>query len=494
MTLPHHGGSDGCPRRSGATARPASRAPDAARAVLIGRRPARRVERRKSSRTPRRGARGGRAYGDAQCLLRIAHGAPRRGPAASGPRPSSPRRSWQPPIRRAPSTSSSRPSSRPARRRAPRRVRGHGGPQGPGQGQGPDQARRRGRQGPQDDRGHVPEAAKATGRQDEGRQGHELLADQRPRRRAGDAKTLDKLAKQLSKLKGVSPIRAPKVYPLVKPVEAKVAILAAAGDPEWGVEKIRADEAWADGILGQGIVVANVDTGVDYIHPALVEQYRGNNGDGTFTHDYNWWDPTGICGDEPCDNVGHGTHTMGTMVGGDGPGPFTPDTGVAPGARWIAAKGCEDFGCTERVAAVVRPVHPRPDRPRTATNPDPSLRPDIVNNSWGSGPGDPFYLETVQAWRAAGHHPGLLVGQPRPVLRRGRFARRLPRVVQRRRDRRATTTSPTSPAAAQSIYGKVNPDVAAPGVDVVSRPSPVAATRPSAARPWPPPTSPARSP
>ena len=38
---------------------------------------------------------------------------------------------------------------------------------------------------------------------------------------------------------------------------------------------------------------------------------------------------------------------MGTMVGGDGPGPFTPDIGVAPGARWIAAKGCEDFFCTE---------------------------------------------------------------------------------------------------------------------------------------------------
>ena len=38
---------------------------------------------------------------------------------------------------------------------------------------------------------------------------------------------------------------------------------------------------------------------------------------------------------------------MGTMVGGDGPGPFTPDIGVAPGARWVAAKGCEDFGCSE---------------------------------------------------------------------------------------------------------------------------------------------------
>ena len=81
-------------------------------------------------------------------------------------------------------------------------------------------------------------------------------------------------------------------------------------------------------------------------HEALVEQYRGNLG-GAFDHNYSWWDPTGICGDEPCDNAQHGTHTMGTMVGGDGPGPFTPDIGVAPGARWIAAKGCEDLFCSE---------------------------------------------------------------------------------------------------------------------------------------------------
>ena len=38
---------------------------------------------------------------------------------------------------------------------------------------------------------------------------------------------------------------------------------------------------------------------------------------------------------------------MGTIVGGDGPGPFTPDIGVAPGAEWIAAKGCEDVDCSE---------------------------------------------------------------------------------------------------------------------------------------------------
>ena len=86
----------------------------------------------------------------------------------------------------------------------------------------------------------------------------------------GDAKTLDKVAKQTREApRRHQHPRTEDLLRFVKPVETKVAILAAAGDPEWGVEKIRADEAWVDGVLGQGIVVANVDTGVDFTHPAL---------------------------------------------------------------------------------------------------------------------------------------------------------------------------------------------------------------------------------
>ena len=281
-----------------------------------------------------------------------------------------------------------------------------------------------------------------------------------------DAKTLDKVAKQLSKLKGVTSIRAPKIYPLVKPVETKVAILAAAGDPEWGVEKIRADQVWVDGILGQGIVVSSVDTGVDFMHPALVEQYRGNNHDGTFTHDYNWWDPSSSCPGEPCDNVAHGTHTMGTMVGGDGPGPFTPDTGVAPGAQWIAAKGCEDFGCTETALLssgqfILAPTD------LNGENPDPSKRPDIVNNSWGGGPGDTFYLETVQAWRAAGIIPVFASGNPGPFCGEGGspgdYLESFSAGATDNNDLIADFSG-----RGPSTFGKVNPDVSAPGVDVVS--------------------------
>lgn len=272
-------------------------------------------------------------------------------------------------------------------------------------------------------------------------------------------------AQAMAKVKGVTRVRPMTIYPLVKPVETKAAILAAAGDPEWGVEKIRADQAWAEGILGQGVVVANVDTGVDYTHEALIEQYRGNLG-GTFDHDYNWWDPTGICGDEPCDNAGHGTHTMGTMVGGDGPGAFTPDVGVAPGAEWIAAKGCEDFGCSEEALLSSGQFILAPTR-ADGSDADPSKRPDIVNNSWGSGPGDTFYLATVQAWRAAGIIPVFSSGNPGPFCGEGgspgdfleSFSAGATDI-----DDLIADFSGRGPSG----FGKVNPDISAPGVDVIS--------------------------
>ena len=43
-------------------------------------------------------------------------------------------------------------------------------------------------------------------------------------------------------------------------------------------------------------------------------------------------------GATPYDIVGHGTHMAGILVGGDGPGPFEHDTGVAYGAKFVVAK------------------------------------------------------------------------------------------------------------------------------------------------------------
>ena len=181
---------------------------------------------------------------------------------------------------------------------------------------------------------------------------------------------------------------------------------------EWNVSRINADDVWATGNTGEGIVVANIDTGVRYSHEALVEQYRGSNGDGTFNHDYNWFDPK-MNLSAPADNVGHGTHTMGTMVGGDGPGPFGEDIGVAPGASWIATKGCGFIFCTDfRLIASAQWIA-CPTKV-DGTDPDCSKAPHVVNNSWGGGGGDDWYQSYVRSWLMAGISPVFSIGNSGP--------------------------------------------------------------------------------
>ncbi|MGW6206701.1 S8 family serine peptidase [Streptomyces sp. NPDC055089] len=221
----------------------------------------------------------------------------------------------------------------------------------------------------------------------------------------GDQKLVDELAKRSD----VASIVKERHYKLddIETSDAKVTKAlpasgktdsAVGGDdaPEWGIADINADDVWNQyEARGEGIVIANVDSGVQYDHPDLVQQYRGNNGDGSFTHDYNWYDPTGACPDSavPCDNNGHGTHTMGTMVGKKG-------IGVAPNAKWIAAKGCEAEQCTDSYLLeagqwILAPTD------HNGQNPRPDLAPNIVNNSWG-GDSNTFYQDIVEAWNSAG--------------------------------------------------------------------------------------------
>ncbi|GAA0460401.1 hypothetical protein Ade02nite_14670 [Paractinoplanes deccanensis] len=167
---------------------------------------------------------------------------------------------------------------------------------------------------------------------------------------------------------------------------------------EWGVANINADDVWSQyGVTGEGITVASIDTGVQFDHPALVGSYRGNNGDGTFTHDYNWFDAASACGGgAPCDTNGHGTHTMGTMAGADGANQI----GVAPGVRWIAADGC----CPSDTALISSGQWMLEPTDHTGANPDASKRPNIINNSWGTTQPsfDPFFDDITSAWEASG--------------------------------------------------------------------------------------------
>ncbi len=200
----------------------------------------------------------------------------------------------------------------------------------------------------------------------------------------------------------VEALRAHRQLQLYEETEtASPAMTSSAIEPN--ILHVLADQVWAEGYTGQGIVVASVDTGVRYTHDALVNHYRGNLGGGTFDHNYNWWDPYGNHPTEPGDDNGHGSHTMGTMVGDDG---GANQIGMAPGAKWMACRGCSTSSCSDTALLECAEFFAAP-WDLTGANPNPDKRPNAVNNSWGdcSTSYDPWYQGVVDAWHAAGIYP-----------------------------------------------------------------------------------------
>jgi len=165
---------------------------------------------------------------------------------------------------------------------------------------------------------------------------------------------------------------------------------------------INADDVWDMGYTGEGIVVGNIDTGVRYTHSALEDQYRGNDG-GTVDHNYNWWDAVNGQ-DAAYDDNGHGTHTMGIMVGQD---DFGNTFGVAPGAEWIACKAFPDSGSGSGTDLLQCGQFMLAPTDLNGNNANPALRPHVVNNSWGDCDQiyDDWYEDTIDAWHAAGIYP-----------------------------------------------------------------------------------------
>lgn len=171
--------------------------------------------------------------------------------------------------------------------------------------------------------------------------------------------------------------------------------------PEPNLTVINVPALWDLGLRGQGVVVANMDTGVDAAHPDLVAQWRGGTN--------SWFDPNGEHPTTPTDVHGHGTWTMGVMVGRDAGGTAI---GVAPEAQWIAVKIFNDGG-----SATVVGIHQGfqwlldPDG-----NPQTPDAPHVVNNSWAFGSVGcnlEFQLD-LRALRAAGILPVFAAGNSGP--------------------------------------------------------------------------------
>lgn len=140
------------------------------------------------------------------------------------------------------------------------------------------------------------------------------------------------------------------------------------GPSEWNIDGIQAPKLWDLGFSGSGIVVASIDTGVDADHPDLSGKWRGGSGA--------WYDPHGEHPTAPFDPNGHGTQTLGLIVGGDAGGTTI---GVAPSAKWIAVKLFDDSGKASYSDAHLGfqwLLDPDGD-------PQNDDAPDVVNASWG---------------------------------------------------------------------------------------------------------------
>jgi major intracellular serine protease len=94
-----------------------------------------------------------------------------------------------------------------------------------------------------------------------------------------------------------------------------------------GINMIHAPEQWAKGNEGEGMVIAIIDTGVDYNHPDLKDNILGGK-DFTGKGDY-------------MDGNGHGTHVAGTICATNSGSGIV---GVAPKAKILALKALDDEG------------------------------------------------------------------------------------------------------------------------------------------------------
>lgn len=188
----------------------------------------------------------------------------------------------------------------------------------------------------------------------------------------------------------------PILRPLPEPVPHKTNL----GNPPesvlWNLKLIGAERVWDElRIRGEGVVVGQSDSGVQGDHPEFSSNYLGNGIDGNFTW-LDMWNQSLT----PVDIGGHGTHTLGTIVG--------KNVGVAPGAKWI---GCVNLARNLGNMAVYLNclqymLAPYPHQGDPFEDGVPTRGAQILNNSWGcpklEGCDAHSMLPAVQALKKAG--------------------------------------------------------------------------------------------
>ncbi|MBN8190875.1 S8 family serine peptidase [Bacillus sp. NTK074B] len=286
-----------------------------------------------------------------------------------------------------------------------------------------------------------------------------------------------KVMEKISTFAEVEKILPNETRQIIQPAKAKASSSAvldkeAPNTPasiEWNIDRVGAPAVWDMGIDGAGTVIASIDSGVQWNHPALKEKYRGYDPQNPESpdHEFNWFDAT-AGQSAPYDDDGHGTHTVGTMVGSEPDG--SNQIGVAPGAKWIAVKaftanGGTDVDLLEAGEWILAPKD-------AEGNPHPEMAPDVVNNSWGGGAGlDEWYRDMVSAWRAAEIFPEFSAGNttlfnpggPGSIANPANYPESFATGATDINDQLGSFS-----LQGPSPYDEIKPEIAAPGVNIRS--------------------------
>ncbi len=259
---------------------------------------------------------------------------------------------------------------------------------------------------------------------------------------------------------------SPRLRPLPGSLDAGRGEAELPDGHDWNLNLLGAEKVWQEfGARGAGIVVGQSDSGVDVTHPELADGYRGRGGDSN----YAWFDPWSHTS-SPVDYGGHGTHTLGSVLGNS--------TGVAPDATWIACANLQRnlgnpalyLDCLQFMLA------PFPQGGDPLHDGDPLRSANVLNNSWGCPQEhegcDPASLQpAVDALRAAGIFVVASAGNDGPrcstitdpiAIYDGAFS-----VGAVDEGRSLAPFSSTGPVTVDGS-GRLKPDIAAPGVDVWS--------------------------
>ncbi len=119
--------------------------------------------------------------------------------------------------------------------------------------------------------------------------------------------------------------------------EIEATVLTGAAEPTSTIKRIGAPQLWANGLTGDGIIVAVIDSGVNYDHPDL-KSHMWDGGEEFPHHGFDFLGNDNDPRDDPKFN-GHGTACAG-IVAGDGTSGEA--TGVAPKAIIMAIRARDE--------------------------------------------------------------------------------------------------------------------------------------------------------